>query len=87
MSICLGDVPETFTWEYYDKDKNHHKLGPITPIDFYNNHVKPVFNMLDKVSRTISIEDDTQPFLANIFGINGKLILKKDVSQIFRLHG
>jgi aminopeptidase C len=49
VSICLGSPPKTFTWEYYDKDKAYHKVGPITPLDFYKQLVKPVFNMEDKV--------------------------------------
>ena len=36
-------------WEYYDKSKKYHKLGPITPLAFYQQHVKPYFNMEDKV--------------------------------------
>lgn len=48
-SICIGSPPETFTFEYYDKDKQYHKIGPITPIEFYNEHVKPVYNIADKV--------------------------------------
>lgn len=49
VCICLGNPPETFTWEYRDKDKNYHKIGPITPLQFYQEHVKPLFNMEDKV--------------------------------------
>nr|XP_053766634.1 bleomycin hydrolase isoform X2 [Desmodus rotundus] len=49
VCICLGNPPETFTWEYRDKDKNYHKIGPITPLEFYRDHVKPIFNMEEKV--------------------------------------
>lgn len=49
VSICLGIPPSTFTWEYYDKSKNYHCIGPITPLDFYNKHVKPVFDVEQKV--------------------------------------
>lgn len=49
VSICLGIPPETFTWEYYDKSKTYHKIGPISPLDFYNEYVKPVYNVEDKV--------------------------------------
>jgi bleomycin hydrolase len=49
VCICLGNPPETFTWEYRDKDKNYHKIGPITPLEFYREHVKPLFNMEDKI--------------------------------------
>ncbi|XP_022451392.2 bleomycin hydrolase isoform X3 [Delphinapterus leucas] len=49
VCICLGNPPETFTWEYRDKDKNYQKIGPITPLKFYKEHVKPLFNMEDKI--------------------------------------
>lgn len=52
VSICLGIPPETFTWEYYDKSKTYHKIGPITPLEFYNEYVKPVYNVEDKVGGT-----------------------------------
>jgi len=49
LSVCLGTPPKTITWEFYDKDKKHQKIGPITPRDFYHQHIKPVYNMEDKV--------------------------------------
>ncbi|KAG8147450.1 putative Bleomycin hydrolase protein [Naja naja] len=39
VSICLGNPPTTFCWEYYDKEKNYHKIGPISPVKFYQDHV------------------------------------------------
>ncbi|XP_018326653.1 bleomycin hydrolase [Agrilus planipennis] len=49
VGICLGIPNETFTWTYYDKNKNFHCIGPITPKEFYENHVKPVFNVESKI--------------------------------------
>ncbi|XP_069471358.1 bleomycin hydrolase [Ambystoma mexicanum] len=49
VSICLGSPPETITWEFRDKEKAYHKIGPITPQLFYKDHVKPLFNMEDKI--------------------------------------
>ncbi|XP_007898978.1 bleomycin hydrolase [Callorhinchus milii] len=49
VNICLGTPPATFTWEYRDKEKNYKKIGEITPLNFYKEHVKPLFNMEDKV--------------------------------------
>ncbi|KAB1253946.1 Bleomycin hydrolase [Camelus dromedarius] len=49
VCICLGSPPETFTWQYRDKDKNYQKMGPLTPLQFYREHVKPLFNMEDKI--------------------------------------
>ncbi|KAK8749943.1 hypothetical protein OTU49_015141 [Cherax quadricarinatus] len=49
VSICLGIPPQTFTWEYYDKAKAYHKVGPLTPLEFYTEYVKIVYNVEDKV--------------------------------------
>ncbi|KAK4878500.1 hypothetical protein RN001_011006 [Aquatica leii] len=49
IGICLGIPDDVFSWNYYDKNKTYHSIGPITPLEFYNVHVKPVFNVDDKV--------------------------------------
>ena len=49
VSICLGIPPENFVWRFKDEDKNLQKIGPITPLEFYNEHVKPHFDVSQKV--------------------------------------
>lgn len=49
VTICLGLPPKTFTWEFYDKSKAYHKVGPISPLEFYNQHVKSLYNVEEKV--------------------------------------
>ena len=49
-SICLGTPPTTFDWEYKDKDDKYVCHENISPLQFYEQFVKPVFNMNDKVS-------------------------------------
>ncbi|XP_040279329.1 bleomycin hydrolase [Bufo bufo] len=49
VSICIGSPPETFTWEFRDKEKTYHKIGPMTPQEFYREHVKPLYNVEDKM--------------------------------------
>lgn len=49
LCICLGNPPQKFTWEYYDKSKNYQKIGPVSPLEFYEKYVKPVFNIDDKI--------------------------------------
>ncbi|XP_031559735.1 bleomycin hydrolase-like [Actinia tenebrosa] len=49
VAICLGTPPSTFTWEYYDKSKNYKKIEGLTPLKFYNDYIKPVFTIRDKV--------------------------------------
>jgi len=49
VSICLGSPPKQFTWEYYDKSKKYQKVENISPLDFYENLVKPNFDINSKV--------------------------------------
>ena len=49
IGICLGVPSETITWEYYDESKAYKCIGPITPLQFYEEHVKPYYNVNDKV--------------------------------------
>lgn len=49
VGICLGIPPDTFVWEYQDKSKAYKSVGPVTPLEFYETHVKPVFDVDEKV--------------------------------------
>ena len=49
VGICLGIPPAQFKWDYVDKSKQHQSVGPITPLEFYENYVKPVWNIENKV--------------------------------------
>ncbi len=45
---CLGPVPETFDFEYRDKNNKFHRIENITPQQFFNEYVG--WNLDDKVS-------------------------------------
>ncbi|KRT81702.1 Peptidase, partial [Oryctes borbonicus] len=62
VGICLGIPNERFTWSYYDKNKSFHSIGPITPLEFYEKHVKHLYNVDDKVCLV------TDPRPANEYG-------------------
>ncbi|UJF16394.1 C1 family peptidase [Jeotgalibaca sp. MA1X17-3] len=36
---ALGEIPETFTYEYRDRDNQFHRIAESTPQDFFNNYV------------------------------------------------
>ena len=74
-TICLGVPPETFDWEYYDKNKAYHCIKGITPYDFYHKHIKQIFNVKDKVS--IPFESCTW------FSVNCQSVLSYIVVMIF----
>lgn len=48
LTKCLGEVPETFTYEYLDKDEIFHRISNITPVEFFEKYVS--WNLKDKVS-------------------------------------
>ena len=52
LGICLGIPPDTFTWRFNDILGDQQKIGPITPLEFYNDHVKPHFDVSTKVHLT-----------------------------------
>ena len=54
VGICLGIPPKSFTWEYYDKSKQHCIQENLTSLQFYENLVKPLYNVEDKVSHSTS---------------------------------
>uniref|UniRef100_T1J2L0 Bleomycin hydrolase n=1 Tax=Strigamia maritima TaxID=126957 RepID=T1J2L0_STRMM len=49
VGICLGIPAKSFTWEYYDKNKQYHSVGPVNAVEFYEKCVKPIFNVDDKI--------------------------------------
>ncbi|CAF3825569.1 unnamed protein product [Adineta steineri] len=49
VTICLGSPPEQITFEYHDTAKQYQKIGPITPLEFYRQIVKPIYNIDNKV--------------------------------------
>ena len=49
VGICLGIPPAQFKWDYMDKSKQHQSVGPISPLEFYEKYVKPVWNIENKV--------------------------------------
>ena len=39
LAICLGTPPETFCFEYVDKDQAYHSCRDLTPMEFYNRFI------------------------------------------------
>ncbi|XP_059048200.1 bleomycin hydrolase isoform X2 [Achroia grisella] len=61
VATCLGTPPEKFTFEFYNKEKAYNNLGPLTPLEFYDKHVRPLFNVDDKVC-LVSDPRQSNPF-------------------------
>jgi len=39
LCIHLGEPPKQFEWQWRDKDKEFHRDGVITPLEFYQKHI------------------------------------------------
>ena len=59
LTKSLGEVPERFTYEYRDKDKEFHRLVDMTPQDFFNQYVD--WN-LDNMVSLINAPTEDKPF-------------------------
>ena len=44
LSSCYGEPPETFDFEYVDKDKNFHRESGMTPISFRDKYLDGVWD-------------------------------------------
>ncbi|XP_013184230.2 bleomycin hydrolase isoform X1 [Amyelois transitella] len=61
VATCLGTPPEKFTFEFYNKEKAYNNFGALTPQEFYEQHVRPLFNVNDKVC-LVSDPRQSNPF-------------------------
>ncbi|MGO1356341.1 MAG: aminopeptidase C [Alkalibacterium gilvum] len=55
----LGEIPETFTYEYRDKDKEFHRISEITPREFFKKYV--AWDLEERVS-LINAPTEDKPF-------------------------
>jgi bleomycin hydrolase len=39
LCIHLGEPPKEFHWQWRDKDKNFHRTGKLTPMEFYDRYI------------------------------------------------
>ncbi|XP_050667775.1 bleomycin hydrolase [Leptidea sinapis] len=61
VATCLGTPPEKCTLEFYNKEKQYVKMGPVSPKQFYEEYVKPLYNVDDKVC-LVSDPRESNPF-------------------------
>jgi len=46
----FGNPPTTFNWSFYDKKKKYHSINNLTPLNFYNNYIKPLYDIDNHIS-------------------------------------
>lgn len=94
VGICLGVPSEKITWEYYDKSKVYHSIGPITGLEFYTKYVKPYYNFDDKIC-LVTDPRPTNPFghvyevefLGNVVGGRRTLYNNQPAELLMKLAG
>ena len=59
LSIHLGQPPRRFFWQWHDKDEEFHRVGEITPQDFFERYVN---YDLDSVACLINCPTTDKPF-------------------------
>jgi len=46
----FGNPPTNFNWSFYDKQHNYHTINNLTPLTFYNNYIKPLYDISNHIS-------------------------------------
>ena len=59
IAICLGNPPETFDFEYVDKDKKYHADRNLTPKAFYDKYVG---RDIENIVSILNAPTPTKPF-------------------------
>ena len=59
ISICLGTPPETFDFEYVDKDKKYHLERGLTPHSFYDRYIG---EDIENIVSILNAPTPTNPF-------------------------
>jgi len=59
LSIHLGQPPRRFFWQWHDKDEEFHRVGEITPQEFFERYVN---YDLDSVACLINCPTTDKPF-------------------------
>jgi bleomycin hydrolase len=50
----FGNPPKTFNWFYYNTKKEYQSINNLTPLKFYNDYIKPMYD----IEKHISIIND-----------------------------
>ena len=59
IAICLGNPPETFDFEYVDKDKAYHADRNLTPKEFYDKYIA---RDIENIVSILNAPTPTKPF-------------------------
>ena len=86
----LGTPPQTFTWEYEDKDKKFHRISDVSPIEFYQQHVP--FDCDDYVCVVNDVRKEnpynklyTVKYLGNVVDGNRILYLNLEINDLKKI--
>jgi bleomycin hydrolase len=87
LTYFLGDPPNSFSYDYHDKDKKHQSISDITPVDFFRKYVD--VDLANYVSLIHAPTADkpfgktyTVDFLGNVTEGNKVIYLNTDLSKL-----
>jgi bleomycin hydrolase len=46
----FGNPPIKFNWSFYDKQNNYQTINDLTPLSFYNEYIKPLYDINNHIS-------------------------------------
>lgn len=72
IAICLGNPPETFDFEYVDKDNNYHIDRNLTPHEFYDKYIG---RNIENIVSLLNAPTPTKPFNKTYVISNAESIL------------
>lgn len=89
LSINMGLPPQSFDYEYKDKDGNFHKIENITPVEFYREFGNPLEDMVSVINCPTPdkqfMKTYTVQYLGNVVGGNGITYLNLDLKDFKEL--
>ncbi|BBJ28858.1 C1 family peptidase [Athalassotoga saccharophila] len=85
LSINMGLPPQTFDYEYKDKDGNFHRIENITPVEFYKEFGFPLEDTVSVINCPTPdkqfMKTYTVQYLGNVIGGKGITYLNLDLKD------
>ncbi len=82
LAICLGTPPETFDFEYVDRDRNYHADRSLTPQGFYDKYIG---RNLDDIVSILNAPTPAAPFYKTYYTAGEESIYGKYQSKRLNL--
>jgi bleomycin hydrolase len=92
LLVSLGTPPTTFDWAYSDKDGKYGEITGLTPLSFYNEHIKKAgFDFSEWISlindpRNEYAKSYTVDRLGNVYGAPAVKYINVDIGTLKKVN-